>query len=116
MSSIRSRALNEMVLFQRGEEFPHVELNGFRSDPKFPADLRHDFWFFVSALQKFQDFGPDKIEVEHAAMPNVEHGSAVGTMNAANAFRNSKQRVLPFPKSALSKCLWKLPQWRGELH
>src|SRR5712664_1511177 len=104
------------MLFQRGKEFPDVELNGFRTDPKFPADLRHDFWFFVSALQKFQDFGPDKIEVEHASMPNVEHGSAVGTMDAANVFRNCKQRVLLFPRAALSRCLSKLPQPDNELH
>jgi hypothetical protein len=82
-----------------GNEFLHVVLDYGAICLKLPTDLIDDGRFRRSAFEEFKDARPDRIEVEHLTLLDVENYGSILVMGTANGIgdsvhRNSSSRIL----------------------
>jgi len=76
---------NELVLFQRFEELPHVGYCGFLADAVLPGDFPSDFCFCTSFPKGFQDQRSNWIQAKHLAVVYIEDNSAILIASAADS-------------------------------
>jgi hypothetical protein len=76
---------DETVFFEDLEEFPYIVFHTVTASAEFSDDLLDDLRLRESALEKFEDPGPDEVEVEHLPAPDIQDNSAILAVRAADA-------------------------------
>lgn len=74
------------MLSQSFQELAQIAFGGSAIHFEFLADCLDDCRFRVPSLNKFEDSRTDDVEVEHLALPDIQHNGAVLAMSAADAF------------------------------
>ena len=79
--------LFEQVMLAQGfEELAQIAFSGFAIYLKFLADSLDDCRFRLPNLKKFENSRTDEVDVEHLALPDIQHNGAVLAMRATDAF------------------------------
>jgi hypothetical protein len=85
VSAIRSGIFEQMMLLEGYDELAHVAFGDFPAYFEFLADFVDDGGFGCAGLKKFEDPGPDKVEVEHLSLPDIQDNRAIPAVRAADA-------------------------------
>jgi hypothetical protein len=83
--AIRSGIFEQMMLLQALDELSHVALSDLPVHVEFLADFVDDGGFGCPGLKKFEDPGPDEVEVEHLSLLDIQDNGAILTVRAADA-------------------------------
>jgi hypothetical protein len=68
------------------KKFAHIFIDERTVDVELAADLIDDCRFRRPTLEQFEDARSHEIEVEHLALPDIQHNGAILAVRAANAF------------------------------
>ena len=74
-----------MMLLEGYDELAHVAFGDFPAYFEFLADFVDDGGFGCPGLKKFEDPGPDEVEVEHLALLDIQDDGAILTVCTADA-------------------------------
>ena len=83
------------MMLQGLNELPNIAFSEISSHFEFLADFIHDCRFGCPGFKKFEYPGSDEVEVEHLALPDIQHNGAILAVRAANTFRDSVHRTTP---------------------
>jgi hypothetical protein len=83
---------DQVTLLQGLEKLPHIVLGKVPANAELSADLIDNPRLGGSALEKFEDSRPNKVEVEHLTLPDIQHYCAVFVVRAAHCVGNSVHR------------------------
>jgi hypothetical protein len=85
VSAIRSGIFEQVMLLQGCDELAHVTFSDVPAYFEFLADFVDNGGFGCPDLKKFEDPGPDEVEVEHLSLLDIQDNRAVLTVRAADA-------------------------------
>jgi len=85
----------QVMLLQGFNELFEVAFGGISAHFKLLADFIDNCRSGCPSFKKLEDSRTDEVEIEHLALPDIEHYGAILAMRTANAFCNSIHRKAP---------------------
>ena len=105
--SFHQLALGDQFVFLKGsDEFAHVVLDNLPTCAELAADHVHDVCLCRSTLKKFQNPRPNRIQVEHLSLMDIEHDRAILAVCASDSIRDSVQGLAPLLRFNFSNRVW----------
>ena len=86
LRAIRSDVFEQMMLLEGLDEFADIVFSDSLAHFEFLADFIDDGQFGGPAFKKFDDSRSNEVEVEHLALPDIQHNSPILPMCAADGF------------------------------